>query len=179
MTGEKGNPVLVNADDFGLNHETNKAVIELLKSGRIQRATLLVNMPSTKEAVEMIKTNHLESKIGLHINLTDGAPLSNDIKQTRFCQFGIFEVRQVEKGTRLRIKYTEGKAVRKEVQAQFERYKDLLGEYPKHIDSHRHVHNYLPFLFIIMKIAKRCKVESLRIGINLFDRKEASIAKKA
>lgn len=179
MTGEKGNPVLVNADDFGLNHETNKAVVELLKSGRIQRATLLVNMPSTQEAVEMVKVNHLESKIGLHINLTDGEPLTNDIKQTRFCQFGVFNVKQVEKGTRLHIKSAEKKVARKEIQAQFERYRDLLGEYPKHVDSHRHVHNYLPFLFIIMKIAKRCKVESMRIGINLFDRKEASFAKKA
>jgi len=176
--GKFNNLVLINADDFGLNYEVNKAVIELLKAGRIQRATLMVNTPNSKEAAELAKENHLESKIGLHINLTDGAPLSDGIKQTRFCQFGIFEVKQVEKGTRLHITSVEKKAVRKEIQAQFERYKELMGEYPKHVDGHRHVHNYLPFLFIIMKIAKKCKVESMRIGINLFDRKGASFAKK-
>lgn len=178
IKGCHNNPIIINADDFGLNFEVNKAVIELFKTGRIQRATLMVNTPNSKEAAEMAKTNHLESKIGLHINLTDGAPLTNDIKETRFCQFGIFEVKQVENGTRLHITGAEKKAVRKEIQAQFERYKELMGEYPKHVDGHRHVHNYLPFLFIIMKIAKKCKVESMRIGINLFDRKEASFAKK-
>lgn len=179
IKGKFNNPVLINADDFGLNDMVNRAVVELLKAGRIQRATLMVNTPNSKEAAELAKANHLESKIGLHINLTDGTPLSEDIKQTRFCQFGVFEVKQVEKGTRLHITCTEKKAVRKEIQAQFERYKELMGEYPKHVDGHRHVHNYLPFLFIIMKIAKKCKVESMRIGINLFDRKEASFAKKA
>jgi len=179
MTGEKGNPIIINADDFGLNHEVNKAILDLLKSGKIQRATLLVNMPSTKEASEMVKANGLESKIGLHINLTDGTPLTNDIKLTRFCQFGVFDVKQVEKGTRLRITCAERKAVRKEVQAQFERYKELMGNYPKHVDSHRHIHNNLPFLSICVRISKKCKVESMRIGINLFDRKEASFAKKA
>lgn len=178
IKGKFNNPVLINADDFGLNDMVNRAVMELLKAGRIQRATLMVNTPHSKEAAELAKTNHLESKIGLHINLTDGAPLTNDIKETRFCQLGVFDVKQVEKGIRLRIKSSEKKAVRKEVQAQFERYKELMGEYPKHVDGHRHVHNYLPFLFIIMKIAKKCKVESMRIGINLFDRKEASFAKK-
>lgn len=179
VPGEKSNPILINADDFGLDHETNLAVVGLLKSDRIQRATLLVNMPSTKEAVDLAKANDLLPKLGLHINLTDGAPLSNDIKETRFCQFGVYAVREVERGTRLHITWREKKAVEKEVWAQFEKFKELTGQYPKHVDSHRHVHNYLPFLFICMKIAKKCHVESMRIGINLYDRKEASFAKKA
>lgn len=179
IVGAHNNPVIINADDFGLNHETNISVVELLKTGKIQRTTLLVNMTSTKEAVELARANELLPKIGLHINLTDGIPLSEGIKNTRFCQLGVYAVREVERGTRLHITRHEKEAVMKEVQAQFEKFKELTGHYPKHVDSHRHVHNYLPFLFICMKIAKKCQVESMRIGINLYDRKEASLAKKA
>ena len=39
------NNIIINADDFGLNHEVNVAIIELLKSGRIDRTTVMVNMP--------------------------------------------------------------------------------------------------------------------------------------
>ena len=178
IKGKYDNPILINADDFGLNDEVNKAVVELLNIGRIQRATLMVNMPKSKEAAEMSKAYHLESKIGLHINLTDGEPLTNDIKRTRFCKYDAFNREEVESGTRLHISSSERRAVRKEVEAQFDKFKELTGHYPIHVDSHRHVHNYFPFLYIIMRIAKKCQVESMRIGINLFDRKEASFAKK-
>lgn len=179
ITGKKNNPIIINADDFGLNYEVNRAIVELLKSGKIQRTTLMVNMPAAKEACEMAITNGMIEQVGLHINLTEGNPLTEDIKQTRFCQYGSLNRKEVESDTRLLISSSEKKAVRKEVQAQFEKFKELTGHYPKHVDGHRHVHNYLPFLFIIIGIAKKCKVESMRIGINLYNRKEASFAKKA
>ncbi len=177
--GIHNNPILINADDFGLNNEVNRAIVDLLKSGRIQRTTLMVNMPSAKEACQMAIENGLIEKVGLHVNLTEGNPLSNEITKTRFCQYGAFNRKEVESGTRLHIFSSEKRAVRNEVQAQFEKFKELTGHYPKHVDGHRHVHNYLPFLFIIIRIAKKFQVESMRIGINLYDRKKASFAKKA
>lgn len=179
IIGAHNNPILINADDFGLNYEVNRAIVDLLKSGRIQRTTLMVNMPAAKEACEMAKENNLLSKVGLHINLTDGNPFTEDIKQTRFCQYGTFVRGEVEFGTRIHISTSEKRAVRKEVQAQFDKFKELTGHYPKHVDGHRHVHNYLPFLFIIIGIAKNCQTVSMRIGINLYDRREASFIKKA
>lgn len=179
IVGKKNNPIIINADDFGLNNEVNRAIVELLKSGRIQRTTLMVNMPAAKEACEMAIENSLLPQVGLHINLTDGNPLTENIKKTRFCQYGAFNLKEVESGTRLHISSSEKRSVKKEIRAQFEKFKELTGHYPKHVDSHRHVHNYLPFLFIIIGIAKKCQVESMRIGINLYDKKEASFAKKA
>ena len=178
IKGAHNSPIIINADDYGLNNEVNRAIVDLLKSGGIQRTTLMVNTPAAKEACEMAKDNNLLPHVGLHINLTDGNPLTEDIKNTRFCQFGAFNLEEVESRTRLHISSLEKRAVAKEVQAQFEKFKELTGHYPKHVDSHRHVHNYLPFLFVIMRIAKKCQVESMRIGINLYDQKEASFAKK-
>lgn len=170
--------IIINADDFGLNHEVNTAIIDLLKSDRIQRTTIMVNMPYVEEAYYMAREHNLLDKIGLHINLTDGTPLSKQILNTRFCKDGQFDVEQVESGVRLHISKAEREAIRYEVQAQFEKYKELFGYYPKHVDGHRHVHNYFGFLPTIVKIAKRCGVESMRIGINLYDDKDAGFAKK-
>ncbi len=178
VKGKYGNPILINADDFGLDHNTNLAIIELLKSNRIQRTTLLVNMPATLEAYEMAKENNLLNHVGLHINMTDGVPLTQDIHRTRFVQNGVFAVRQVEIGTRLHITKKEAEAAKLEIQAQFDRFKELFGYYPQHVDSHRHFHNYFGFLFIIKDIARKCGVKSMRIGINLYDHTEASFAKK-
>lgn len=169
--------IIINADDFGLSKEVNLAIIKLLKANKIQRTTLMVNMPYALDAYEMAKEFGLLDKVGLHINLTDGVPLSKSIKSTRFCQNGILNHQEVERGTRIYIRRSEAFAVRAEVKAQFERFKELFGYYPKHVDSHRHIHNYLPFLFIIIKLSRTLGVESMRIPINLYDKKEASFAK--
>ena len=172
------NKVIINADDFGISHEVNIAIIELLKSGKIHRTTLMVNMPFVYEAYELVKDNGLLDKVGLHINLTDGKPLSDPIKKTRFCKEGLFDVEQVESGVRLHISRVEREAIRCEIQAQFEKFRGIFGYYPKHIDGHRHVHNYFGFLPTIVNVAKMAGVESMRIGINLFDKSKASIGKK-
>lgn len=170
--------IIINADDFGLNHEVNTAIIYLLKSDCIQRTTIMVNMPYVEEAYYMAKEHNLLDKIGLHINLTDGTPMSKQILNTRFCKDGQFDVDQVESGVRLHISKAEREAIRYEVLAQFEKYKELFGYYPKHVDSHRHIHNYFGFLPTIVGISKQCGVQSMRIGINLYDKKNASMAKK-
>ncbi len=163
--------LIINADDFGCEHDINIAIIELLKTKKIDRTTIMVNMPYALEAYEMAKKYNLLDKVGLHINLSDGSPLSKSIRQTRFVQNGILNHEQIERGTRIHISNDEKKAVREEVCAQFEKFKAIFGYYPKHVDGHRHIHNYLPFLFIIMNVSEKYGVESMRIPINLFDKK--------
>lgn len=171
--------IIINADDFGLDPDVNAAIIELLRTGKIHRTTLMVNMQYAREAYLMVKKYGLCDKVGLHINLTDGNPLSEKIKKTRFVKDGLLNHYEVETRTRLHVCKQEANAVREEVQSQFEKFKELFGYYPKHVDGHRHVHNYLPFLFIIARISKRCGVESMRIPINLYNKKEAGLLKKA
>lgn len=172
------NNVIINADDFGISHEVNIAIIQLLKSGKIHRTTLMVNMPFCNEAYEMAKINGFLDKVGLHINLTDGKPLSQAILKTRFCRNGEFDLEQVESGVRLYVSKVERSAVKFEVQAQFDKFKEIFGYYPHHVDGHRHVHNYFGFLPTIVNLAKKAGVESMRIGINLFDKAKAPISKK-
>ena len=174
--------LLINADDFGLNPEVNEAIIRLLKDGRIQRTTLMVGMPYAEDAVKLLNDNNLNRcwRIGLHLNVGDGPALTEGIRNSEFCTDGEFnDSYEYYRFTRLYLSPRRRRLVKEELSAQFEKYKELLGHYPEHVDAHRHFHNLLPYLFIVMKLAKKYGVKSMRIPINLYDKTEAGFAKKA
>lgn len=63
--------LIINADDFGLNHSTNLAIMDLLEKGWITSATLMTPCPWFHEAAEYART-HPEKCIGLHLTFTSG-----------------------------------------------------------------------------------------------------------
>lgn len=170
--------VVINADDSGLNPDVNKAIIELLKSGRIDRTTLMVNMPFAEEAARLLKEEHLEDAAGIHLNLADGTPLTERIKGTPLCADGQFNRCQMLPSYRFFLKPSIYSAVKEELDCQFRRFYELFGHYPTHVDSHGHFHNFLPYLSIILPLSKKYGVRSMRIAINLFNKKDAGIAKR-
>ena len=168
--------VVINADDFGLNPDVNKAIIELLKSGRIDRTTLMVNMPFAEEAARLLKEEHLEDAAGIHLNLADGTPLTERIKGTPLCADGEFNRCQALPSYRFFLKPAIYSAVKEELDCQFRRFYELFGHYPTHVDSHGHFHNFLPYLSIILPLSKkplqkmkRVSTMSQRLSRNLAD----------
>src|SRR5574344_1268555 len=78
--------IIINADDFGYSHSVNEAIVECFKRRYITQTTIMTNMPFYDEAITYAKENNLMDKIGLHINLDEGFPLTDDIKRNRkFC----------------------------------------------------------------------------------------------
>jgi len=59
---------IVNADDFGMDEQTNKAILEEFLSGNITSASLMVNREGSKQAIRMAQ--ELELDVGLHLELT-------------------------------------------------------------------------------------------------------------
>lgn len=180
IRSKNGDRILINADDFGLNPDVNKAVIDLLLANKIQRTTLMVSMPYAEEAVRLAKEHHLEDRVGLHLNIGDGPALTEEMRQSSFCTDGEFnDSYEYIRFARLYLSPSMRKIVRNELDAQFQRYKEFFGHYPEHVDGHRHFHNLLPHLYIVTGLAKRYGVKSMRIGINLYDYKTAGLFKKA
>ena len=77
--------LLINADDFGMSVSVNEAIDICIKNNWIQRTTIMVNMPQTEEAVYLARKNKYLDKVGLHINLVEGMPLTHKIRQTSLC----------------------------------------------------------------------------------------------
>jgi predicted glycoside hydrolase/deacetylase ChbG (UPF0249 family) len=131
--------LIVTADDLGLNLTTTGAVIQSLRDGLVSHASLIVNMPIFDQACELVLGNHLEHRIGLHFNLTEGRPLTSAmLRIAGFCVDGQFIRRDFFAG--LRPLSNEAKrAVSEEARAQIALARSR-GMALTHFDSHNDVH---------------------------------------
>jgi hypothetical protein len=160
--------LIVNADDFANSVDVINGITMAFQQGLINQTTILVNMPFVEEAVSKAKEAGFFDKIGLHLNLTEGSPLTADISRCeRICENGQFKgtiIADLRHGVRLTKE--EKHAVVKEIHAQIDKYVEL-GFPLMHIDSHHHLHNEWPILNIIIPYAKEKGFKSMRIARNL------------
>src|SRR5271170_6655410 len=71
MVSPEKRRLIVNADDFGLSHSVNQAVIRAHRDGILTTASLMVNEPGFDEAVKLAKENP-KLGVGLHLTLLQG-----------------------------------------------------------------------------------------------------------
>lgn len=158
----------INADDFGISAPVNEAIDICIKNDFVQRTTLIVNMPYTEEAVALAKQHKYMGKVGLHINLVEGMPLTNRIRTTSFCnetgEFNHLFFKKVYH--RIFLMKKEREAVKEEIEAQIKKFVGY-GFKTNHMDSHQHSHVNLSIFFIILKIALKYNFKSLRLSRNL------------
>src|SRR5882724_2118681 len=159
--------LIINGDDFGYDFAINKAIFRSFQSGLITRASLMVNMPGFEDAVDLLRTHSfLSDKIGLHVNLTEGVPLSAPIRNCkRFCdgsgQF-IFKRQQ----PLFFLSDHEQKVVYKEMIAQMEKAKRC-GIRLTHLDSHHHVHTEWAIMKLMIRLGKEYGIRQIRLSRNM------------
>jgi len=162
--------LIINADDFGKSEGVNKAITECFEKGYIDRTTIMVNMPFAEEALRISREKGFLDKVGVHLNLTEGRPLTEGIKKNPlFCdENGEFSA-SFYHSTKLRLHMDE-KSVEDiyiELGAQIKKYKEL-GFTLNHIDSHHHVHTNYPVLKALTRLAKEYDFSSVRLSRNLY-----------
>lgn len=136
--------LIINADDFGLAPEVNRAVIDCYQAGSLTSVTLMVNAAGTAEAAALA-CRHPGLGVGLHFNLTHGRPVCPPQQVPALVDAGglfwgrkEFELRMLSG----RIPLEE---VHREFQAQVNAF-NATGLTMSHIDSHHHVHMF-PLVF--------------------------------
>lgn len=161
--------VIINADDFGDSLEINKAILKAFNSGWITSATIMANRPGFEEAIEYAHREKLSGQIGIHINLTLGNPLTDNIKKlSSFCDNeGMFidRNRNAANGFEL-LTQSEKEAVVSEVRAQVKRCRDNRLELT-HADSHQHKHEHWNIINLLMPVLKSEGIDRLRITRNI------------
>ncbi len=126
--------LIINADDFGMCHSANQAVMDLFKSGGISSSTIMAPCAWAGEAVRFAK-KHPEFAIGVHLTTTSEwshyrwAPVSG-IKNSLVDSEGFMhdESDNFEKAADLA-------EVEQELEAQIAHLKNL-GLNPSHLDNH-------------------------------------------
>ena len=102
-------------------------------------------------------------KIGLHLCLDAGEPLTEAVKEYHLFDTKAFWQNKINSffvSTKVR------KAIRQEIEAQIEEF-IRLGCTHMHIDSHHHIHHTLSILPSVVLLAKKFGFKSMRISRNI------------
>lgn len=163
------NKLIINADDYGMSESINQAIEFCLVNEVIDRATLMVNMPYSESAVKKISELNLNKKIGLHLNLTEGTPLTCGILNTEFCENGVFsgKVFETHPFSKFVLKKRVKLAIEEELRAQIEKYMNYNISQEIHVDSHQHVHIKWSLLRVLLPLLREYNIKSIRLGINI------------
>jgi chitin disaccharide deacetylase len=155
--------LIVNADDFAWTEGVNRGILEAHLNGIVTSTSLLANGAAFESAIATAKSAP-NLGIGVHLNLSDGAPTA-----TREAVTSILNDDGEFLGgpETLLLKIATGSINLHEVEdewsAQIEKIREA-GIQPTHLDGHKHVH-MLPGLFeIALRLAKRNNIGAIRIS---------------
>ena len=159
--------IIINGDDFGMNTSINTAVIKSFENSLISSTSIITNMQGFKDAVHLFHANkYLPRNVGVHINLTEGFPLTEPIKKCkRFCnKEGLFIHKR--KQPIFLLTSEEKSAVYKEIKAQISKTFDSHIS-PSHLDSHHHIHTEWGVSKIVIQLAKEFRIHKMRVCRNM------------
>ena len=128
--------LVVNADDFGQSAGINAGIVEAHERGIVTSASLMVRWPAAGEAAELARS-HPRLGVGLHLDLGEWA--YRDGSWTP-----LYEV----------VPADDAAAVGAELERQLERFRELTGGDPTHIDSHQHAHRAEPVRSVVRAAAR-------------------------
>ena len=154
----------ITADDFGFDASVNTAVVRSLAQGLVSYASLIVNLDGFDDAYRLIRTSQLDDRVGLHLNLTEGAPLTMGIRTTLFCRDGRFAPPTLMSYYRL-VSGATRRAVAEEVEAQIAKAR-ALGMALTHLDSHNDMHTAPSIARVIADVAKARGIGRIRPARN-------------
>ena len=159
--------LIVNADDFGYSVSVNHAILRSFERSLVNSTSLMANMPGFEHAVGLIREHAvLQEKVGLHLNLTEGFPLSSSLwAHPLFCDSSGGFVYQRARPL-FRLGRAQRSAIYEEMQAQLERLL-AAGIHPTHLDSHHHVHTEWAIAPLVCRLARVYGVPRIRLTRNM------------
>jgi chitin disaccharide deacetylase len=141
--------LIVNADDFGLTRGVSAGILAAHRHGIVSSTTVLATCRIDPELVAQARDSALG--IGLHVNLTLGQPL------TRAASL-VDQTGRFVRDARRAAAQAKGRDVDAEIAAQVERFLDIFGRGPTHLDTHHHVGLLSPVRESVLALALRLGV---------------------
>lgn len=136
--------VAICADDFGLGDAADRAILELGASNAITATSVAVDGPVVDRDASALRELRGQLSIGLHLNLTDN-PYPK----------GPLDVRGWITASWLRR--IDIRVMERELRRQFDRFEQLFGTPPTHVDGHEHVHQFPGLREALLEtMASRC-----------------------
>jgi chitin disaccharide deacetylase len=157
--------LIINADDFGLSSIVNRAILASMEEGLVTSTSMMANMPGFEHGVGLARVHSkLAGRIGVHLNLTEGRPLSEPILDCPlFCANGAFSYRRTPL-------FYLSKKVREAVYLEFKTQVDRMldaGIRPIHLDSHHHIHTEWALAPLVRRLGGEYKIPRIRLTRNI------------
>lgn len=121
------------ADDFGLNKGISEAILNLCAKERLSAVSCMANMPDMALFTEDLKATSSKIQKGLHFNLTEGYWVSQP-------ETACYSLNKLLVKSHLHL--IKPSFIVKELNAQLDKFIDLMGYLPDFIDGHQHVHQF-------------------------------------
>jgi hopanoid biosynthesis associated protein HpnK len=161
--------LIVNADDFGLSHSVNAAVIRAHREGILTTASLMVNEAGFEEAVKLARENP-QLGVGLHLTLLQGHSTLPPKKIPGLVNArGEFPENPVGTGMKYFFRRSLRGPLRAEIRAQFEKFHST-GLPLDHVNGHLHLHLHPAIFRILMEDADKLGIRHLRLTRDCFSR---------
>lgn len=160
--------LIVTADDFGRGSPVNGAIRRAFAEGLVSHASILANMPGFEEACTLAHEHAFAGRIGLHLNLTAGVPLTDGMKRVAaFCKDGEFFL-PGRLGRLKPLSAAEAGAVADEARAQIRAVR-AQGLVISHLDSHNDMHIEPSIARLVLSIARDAGIVRVRPARNCGD----------
>jgi predicted glycoside hydrolase/deacetylase ChbG (UPF0249 family) len=147
--------LVVVADDFGIGPETTRGILELAARSVVTATALLVNSPYAESAVACWRGAGRPLELGWHPNLTLDAPVAppGEVASLVDADGRLRPLRRFL--PRLLLGRVRPDHVRRELEAQYRRFRELTGEAPALVNSHQHVSLFGPVGAILRDVLSR------------------------
>lgn len=129
-------PIVLCADDYAIAPGVSRAILDLIRRGQLTATSCMTISPFWPEHAGWILPERDKADIGLHLTLTDSAPLSampHLAPGGRLPSLG----RLIALALSRRLDEAE---IAGEVDRQIDRFESNFGHLPDYIDGHLHVH---------------------------------------
>ena len=138
------------ADDYAMTSGVSAGILEALDAGALSATSVMSTSDLWPDTAPALKAYAAKADIGLHLNLTLGAPLG---------PMPSFAPRGVLPGIGQILRLSHGKAmplgeIAAEIDRQLDRFATVWGAPPDHIDGHQHVQ--------VLKPIRRLLFDALR-----------------
>jgi predicted glycoside hydrolase/deacetylase ChbG (UPF0249 family) len=123
------------ADDFALSPAVTAGILEALTAGRLTATSAMTTQANWPDAANAFRALAPRADLGLHFNLTLGAPLG---KMPGFAPGGAFPAMNAIVPAAWRSALPRGE-IRDELRRQLDAFEDAYGSPPDYVDGHQHV----------------------------------------
>lgn len=148
---------ILNADDFGMNQDFNRAVLEGYNFGFLRNASICANGDAFESAINEILPECQELGLAVHLNIIEGKSLThNEYLSNNKGNF--------KRGYLWFMLNCRRKEVLKEIEKEFRAQIEKVQKAAKvsHIDSHVHVHAIPEIFRLTARLAKEYNIPYIR-----------------